>query len=185
MGVWFGVACGKPGFVELVDRRPLRCAGNKGLQAQEFIDNFFCNQHLRTPFGRAQNTGVIILLESALPKNRGAGVSLLTANSTKNFYPQEHRDGGSLGVAQPFLAVLLQPISGHKPRPCALPLRPVILGGRPMKQTHLDCDATLPLNPLSALGILGGVGSPVTKHRACRVHTAAGRVTSHQICLRT
>lgn len=164
----------------------------KGLQAQEFIDNFFCNQHLRTPLRSAGNTGLIILLESALtrnapatplesafPKNRGAGVSLLTANPTKDFYPEEHRDGGSLRVARPFLAVLLQPISGHKPRPCALPLRPVILGGHPMKQTHLDCDATLPLNPLSALGILGGVGSPVHRLVVCPLRREGSRVIKY------
>ena len=110
-----------------------------------------------------------------------AGMSLLTANPTKDFYPQEHRDGGSLRVARPFLAVLVQPISGHEPRPCALPLHPVILGGHPMKQIHLDCNATLPLNPLSALGILGGVGSPVTKQRlvVCALRREGSRVIKY------
>ena len=109
--------------------------GKQGLTGTTIHRQLFCNQHLRTPLRSAANTGLIIPLESALtknapatplesalPKNRGAGVSLSTADPTNDFYPEEHRDGGSLRVAQPFLAVLLQPISGHKPRPCALPL---------------------------------------------------------------
>ena len=69
----------------------------------------------------------------------------------------------------------------HSHAQYSLPLRPVILGWHPMKQTHLDCNATLPLNPLSALGILGGVGSPVTKRRLvlCPLRREGSRVINY------
>src|SRR5712691_5646539 len=48
-------------------------------------------------------------LKSTLMKNRG-GQLLLTRNPKKDFYPEEHRDEGSLllFVAQPFLTVLFR-----------------------------------------------------------------------------
>src|SRR5258708_6556978 len=67
-------------------RGPLGCEGNKGLTGTKVHLQPFCNQHLRTPHRSAENTGLIILLESvlaknapttplesALPRNRGEG----------------------------------------------------------------------------------------------------------------
>jgi hypothetical protein len=101
-------------------RSPLGCAGNKRLTGARVHLQLFCNQHLRTPLRSAENTGLIILLESALtknapatplesalPRNRGEGVLLLTRNPRKDFYPEKPGHGESLRVAQPFLAVLL------------------------------------------------------------------------------
>ena len=75
---------------------PLGCAGNKGLTGARIHRQLFCNQHLRTPLRSVGNTGLIIplesaltknapatLLESALPRNRGEGVLLLTRNPRK------------------------------------------------------------------------------------------------------
>jgi hypothetical protein len=109
-------------------RRSLGCVGNKGLTGTRIHRQLFCNQHLRRPLRSAENTGLIILLESALtknapatplesalPRNRGEGVLLLTRNPKKNFYSEEHRDERSLLVAQPFLAVLphWSPLTSH------------------------------------------------------------------------
>jgi hypothetical protein len=53
-------------------RRPLGCAGNKGLTGTRIHRQLFCNQYLRAPFLGAGNTGLTILLESALTKNAPA-----------------------------------------------------------------------------------------------------------------
>jgi hypothetical protein len=53
-------------------RRALGCVGNKGLAGTRIHRQLFCNQHLRTPLLSAENTGLIILLESALTKNAPA-----------------------------------------------------------------------------------------------------------------
>jgi hypothetical protein len=63
-------------------RRPLGCAGNKGLTGTRIHRQLFCNQHLRTPLRSAENTGLIIPLESALTKN--APATLLESALTKN-----------------------------------------------------------------------------------------------------
>ena len=68
-------------------RSPLGCAGNKRLTGARIHRQLFCNQHLRTTLRSAENTGLIILLESALTeispttplesaltKSRGEGV---------------------------------------------------------------------------------------------------------------
>jgi hypothetical protein len=59
----------------------------------------------------------------------------------------------------------------HSHAPCALPLRPVILGGHPMKQAHYDYDAAIPSSTLPARGRVGRRVSRVTDHES--------RVTNH------
>jgi hypothetical protein len=62
--------------------RSLGCAGNKRLTGTRIHRQLFCNEHLRTPLRSAGNTGLIILLESALTKN--APATLLESALPKN-----------------------------------------------------------------------------------------------------
>jgi hypothetical protein len=69
-------------------RKPLGCAGSKGLTGTRIHRQLFYNQHLRTLLGSVGNTGLIIPLESALTKN--APATPLESALTKN-----RGDGGN------------------------------------------------------------------------------------------
>jgi hypothetical protein len=92
-----------------------------------------CNQHLRTPPGSAENTGLITLLESALTKNA-------PATPLESALPKNRGEGGrnvkrrsSNISSQPSAFKRANVSTVHSHAPCALPLRPAILDEYPMQ----------------------------------------------------
>jgi hypothetical protein len=162
---------------------PLGCAGNKGLRGARIHRQLSCNQHLRTSLGSAENKGFIILLESALTKNASATPleSALPKNKggTASFAcgacpdPVGAPGGeGDRNLKQrsgkiPLSTLHVQKVPTFDAQ-CALPLRPVILGGRPMKRPHHDCDAAIPSSPLPACGCRTKVSRITSLPRARR-----------------
>jgi hypothetical protein len=142
-------------------RSPLGCVGNKGFTGTRIHRQLFRNQHLRVPLRSAGNTGVIILLESALtknapatplesalPKNRGEGAEMSNSDQARSSSTFKGANGSTV----------------RSRAQCALPFRPVILDGHPMKQAHHDYDAASPSSPLPARGSVGRRVSRVTDH---------------------